>query len=182
MVYQCATCGTWKDGAATRPADAPRDQYGRIESGYDGPRFCNDYCRDAYEGRVEQPGDPLTPCGWCRRCAIHDDPGGCLTVEAYIRDNGEKLRVDGVTTYAILDDEVLPDPTYGQYDRGWFATTLEYKYVFVSTDGTVYAADDPDGDKGRLTRACGVAPRLKRIDKAAAAREAAMLAEWEEQS
>lgn len=26
------------------------------------------------------------PCGWCRRCALHDDPGGCLTVEEYERD------------------------------------------------------------------------------------------------
>jgi len=23
----------------------------------------------------------LAPCGYCRRCAIHDDPGGCLEVE-----------------------------------------------------------------------------------------------------
>lgn len=30
--------------------------------------------------------DPLAPCGYCRRCAIHDDPGGCLTVEHYVRD------------------------------------------------------------------------------------------------
>jgi hypothetical protein len=26
------------------------------------------------------------PCGWCRRCALHDDPGACLTVEEYERD------------------------------------------------------------------------------------------------
>lgn len=24
--------------------------------------------------------DPPDPCGYCRRCAIHDDPGGCLEV------------------------------------------------------------------------------------------------------
>ncbi len=28
----------------------------------------------------------LAPCGYCRRCAIHDDPGGCLEVEAYERE------------------------------------------------------------------------------------------------
>ena len=33
--------------------------------------------------------DPYAPCGYCRRCAIHDDPGGCLTVEAYVREHGE---------------------------------------------------------------------------------------------
>jgi len=26
-----------------------------------------------------------TPCGYCRRCAIHDDPCGCTTVEAWDR-------------------------------------------------------------------------------------------------
>ena len=35
----------------------------------------------------------LAPCGCCRRCAIHDDPGGCLTVEAYARE----LAAQGVT-------------------------------------------------------------------------------------
>ena len=36
--------------------------------------------------------DPLAPCGYCRRCAIHDDPGGCLTVERYVRQQeGEKV-------------------------------------------------------------------------------------------
>ena len=33
--------------------------------------------------------DPLEPCGWCRRCAIHDDPGGCLEVERWERENPE---------------------------------------------------------------------------------------------
>lgn len=27
--------------------------------------------------------DPQAPCGYCRRCAIHDDPGGCTTVSAW---------------------------------------------------------------------------------------------------
>lgn len=36
--------------------------------------------------------DPLAPCGHCRRCAIHDDPGGCLTVEHYVRKlEGERV-------------------------------------------------------------------------------------------
>lgn len=29
------------------------------------------------------------PCGYCRRCALHDDPAGCLTVEAWERANPE---------------------------------------------------------------------------------------------
>ena len=36
--------------------------------------------------------DPLAPCGTCRRCAIHDDPGGCLEVDRYVRRlNGEAV-------------------------------------------------------------------------------------------
>jgi hypothetical protein len=31
--------------------------------------------------------EPPAPCGYCRRCAIHDDPGGCLEVEAWAREN-----------------------------------------------------------------------------------------------
>lgn len=27
------------------------------------------------------------PCGYCRRCAIHDDPGGCLEVERWEREH-----------------------------------------------------------------------------------------------
>lgn len=27
------------------------------------------------------------PCGYCRRCAIHDDPGGCLTVAEWERQH-----------------------------------------------------------------------------------------------
>ncbi len=30
--------------------------------------------------------DAPAPCGYCRRCVIHDDPGGCLTVEAWERE------------------------------------------------------------------------------------------------
>jgi hypothetical protein len=29
---------------------------------------------------------PPEPCGYCRRCAIHDDPGGCLEVERWERE------------------------------------------------------------------------------------------------
>jgi hypothetical protein len=34
---------------------------------------------------AEHPGaaDPYAPCGYCRRCAVHDDPGGCTTVEQF---------------------------------------------------------------------------------------------------
>lgn len=31
--------------------------------------------------------DPTIPCGYCRRCAIHDDPAGCLEVEKWEREN-----------------------------------------------------------------------------------------------
>ena len=31
-------------------------------------------------------------CGYCRRCAIHDDPGGCLTVEQWEREHPEEAR------------------------------------------------------------------------------------------
>jgi hypothetical protein len=37
----------------------------------------------ATPGQAEPDG--LTPCGHCRRCAIHDDPAGCLEVEAFER-------------------------------------------------------------------------------------------------
>ena len=29
------------------------------------------------------------PCGYCRRCAIHDDPGGCTTVQEWEREHPE---------------------------------------------------------------------------------------------
>lgn len=40
---------------------------------------------------MTKTSDPLAPCGYCRRCAIHDDPGGCLTVEAYTWEHPEVL-------------------------------------------------------------------------------------------
>lgn len=40
----------------------------------------------------------LTPCGWCRRCSLHDDPGGCLEVSAHERE----LIASGVTPREIL--------------------------------------------------------------------------------
>jgi hypothetical protein len=27
-----------------------------------------------------------SPCGYCRRCSLHDDPGGCLEVERWERE------------------------------------------------------------------------------------------------
>lgn len=42
---------------------------------------------------MSESSDPLAPCGYCRRCAIHDDPGGCLTVDRYVRQQeGEAVR------------------------------------------------------------------------------------------
>jgi hypothetical protein len=35
---------------------------------------------------MPSPTPPL-PCGYCRRCLLHDDPGGCLVVEAWEREN-----------------------------------------------------------------------------------------------
>lgn len=40
----------------------------------------------------------LSPCGYCRRCSLHDDPGGCLEVEAYERE----LVAAGLTAREIL--------------------------------------------------------------------------------
>lgn len=40
----------------------------------------------------------FAPCGYCRRCAIHDDPGGCLVVEDYERE----LLASGITPREIL--------------------------------------------------------------------------------
>lgn len=36
--------------------------------------------------------DPPAPCGYCRRCAIHDDPGGCLEVERWERETLDTYR------------------------------------------------------------------------------------------
>lgn len=36
--------------------------------------------------------DPPAPCGSCRRCAIHDDPGGCLEVERWEREALDSVR------------------------------------------------------------------------------------------
>jgi hypothetical protein len=30
---------------------------------------------------------PPAPCGYCRRCLLHDDPAGCLEVERWEREN-----------------------------------------------------------------------------------------------
>jgi len=35
---------------------------------------------------------PPKPCGYCRRCAIHDDPGGCLEVAAWERETLSNYR------------------------------------------------------------------------------------------
>ena len=51
-----------------------------------------------YEAQVEwyntltpEQQERLAPCGYCRRCAIHDDPGGCLTSEAEERAIREEI-------------------------------------------------------------------------------------------
>lgn len=62
-----------------------------------------------------------TTCG-CRRCAIHDDPGGCLVVEARLTDQ----RAHAVETLARatrsvanlhLADVLDADMVRGQLDR-----------------------------------------------------------------
>lgn len=40
----------------------------------------------------------LTPCGYCRRCSLHDDPGGCIEVYHYEIE----LLASGVTPREIL--------------------------------------------------------------------------------
>jgi len=37
-------------------------------------------------GNGFEPLDPPEPCGYCRRCAIHNDPGGCLVVWDWEQD------------------------------------------------------------------------------------------------
>lgn len=44
----------------------------------------------------------LQPCGFCRRCAIHDDPGGCLTVSEYVRQQ-TKISTKRFTWFADED-------------------------------------------------------------------------------
>lgn len=48
------------------------------------------------------------PCGYCRRCAVHDDPGGCLEVEAWARENDPEGRFE---VFPPDDDQLagLPD-------------------------------------------------------------------------
>jgi len=48
--------------------------------------------------KIEIDPAKLTPCGYCRRCAIHDDPGGCLEVFAH----EQELLASGVTPREIL--------------------------------------------------------------------------------
>ena len=65
---------------------------------------------------------PPAPCGYCRRCAVHDDPGGCLTVEAWAREN---------------------DPE-GKLDAPWFRANHEYE-----SDEATGLAGYPDGNGER---------------------------------
>lgn len=66
-------------GARVTPEEAVRDVlYG---SGYD-----DETVELAVLSICETPAPPA-PCGYCRRCALHDDPGGCLEVERWAREN-----------------------------------------------------------------------------------------------
>lgn len=38
------------------------------------------------------PLDPPSPCGYCRRCSLHDDPSGCLEVEKWEQEVLATLR------------------------------------------------------------------------------------------
>ena len=65
---------------------------------------------------------PPAPCGVCRRCAVHDDPGGCLVVEKWardakydyvirdVRDNGEFL--SWATVDYLVNGEVTETETF----------------------------------------------------------------------
>jgi hypothetical protein len=46
---------------------------------------------------------PPEPCGYCRRCAVHDDPGGCLTVEAWAREHDPEGKLE--VPYEYESDE-----------------------------------------------------------------------------
>lgn len=83
-------------------------------------RNCNAVRADAARVAAEEEAaerDPLAPCGYCRRCAIHDDPGGCLTVEHYVR------KQDGERVAALLN--ALPlgtEITLGDAGRAYTGT------------------------------------------------------------
>lgn len=61
----------WNDEMVVRISDDEIVMIQRRENG-----FC-------YWATIPSPADG--EC-YCRRCAIHDDPGGCLVIEASIRD------------------------------------------------------------------------------------------------
>jgi hypothetical protein len=48
--------------------------------------------------KIKIDTEKFTPCGYCRRCSLHDDPGGCLEVYAYERE----LIAAGLTPREIL--------------------------------------------------------------------------------
>jgi hypothetical protein len=66
----------------------------------------------------EPERDPLAPCGYCRRCAIHDDPAGCLTVEAYERENVIVVVNTEADTPQLLGSFMRVEEDTVMYDEG----------------------------------------------------------------
>jgi hypothetical protein len=66
--------------------------------------------------------DPPAPCGYCRRCR-KDDTGGCLTVEAWVREQFDaSTREDEM----LREDEAQRnDPHYFDFSPG-YATEMDY--------------------------------------------------------
>jgi hypothetical protein len=64
----------------------------------------------AKAARVDAPVEPPAPCGYCRRCLLHDDPGGCLEVARWERENPEaaaqaiaRYWADGARAYEAVE-------------------------------------------------------------------------------
>lgn len=66
---------------------------------------------------VDSKNDPLAPCGYCRRCAIHDDPGGCLVVQDYVEQ-----------TLVVLDG--FSD----RYREAWDRNLMTYEELVAARD------------------------------------------------
>lgn len=71
---------------------------------------------------------PPAPCGYCRRCAIHDDPGGCLTVQEWEHANPE----------AAIASIQAAGMAFGQY------RVEELQRIIEVRDHPVFAALSPE--------------------------------------
>lgn len=82
------------------------------------------FCETCAEYEMEMQGeaqlrgdDPFAPCGYCRRCAIHDDPAGCLTVEEYTMSHRDEALARIISAAANVTDEQTLDYMRNEYRR-----------------------------------------------------------------